>query len=167
MPYEFMLFFPGDAAEVNTSTAFIGLDSPSNQASITMGFHGDGWLGGKGRGKHGYQLGVYARNERGVPRPHVPLINTTVDISRTFNTYGLLWTPTLVEWRFNGEVVARYANASNIPYQHMQLRLHTRSGYCGIMPAGASFNATFKSFAYNDVSVPAPVPAPAARVSVN
>ena len=53
-------WFPGEAARVRTSTGFIGLDSPSNEASITMGFHGLGWLGGNGEGPHRYQHGIYA-----------------------------------------------------------------------------------------------------------
>jgi hypothetical protein len=55
-------FFPGSADQVNTSTAFIGLDTNSNSASITMGFHGAGWLKGDGTGPHQYQIGVYAHN---------------------------------------------------------------------------------------------------------
>ena len=140
---------------LNTSTAFIGLDSASNSASITMGFHGAGWLGNtlspsanKTAGPHQFQTGVYCCGHHGRDRGRVPLINTTEDMSASFNQYGLLWTPDLVEWRFNGAVVLRFTNKSNIPSEHMQLRLHTRSGYCDRMPPGASFNASFKSFSY-------------------
>jgi len=51
----------------------------------------------------------------------------------------------------------------------MQLRLHTRSGYCNKMFAGASFNATFSEFSYQSVAhappgpSPGPSPAPAAE----
>jgi hypothetical protein len=155
-------FFPGAADEVNTSTAFIGLDSSSNSASITMGFHGAGWLKGDGTGPHSYQLGVYAH--KNYTRPHVPRVNTTEDLSNTFNTYGMLWTPTLVEWRLNGRVVSRYTNATHIPFQKMQLRLHTRSGYCGQMRVGATFNATFRSFSYE--SLPDSLRAAAPAVSI-
>ena len=41
-----------------------------------------------------------------------------------------------------GRVVASFSNATNIPYQRMQLRLH----FCNLMPAGGSFNSTFQSF---------------------
>ena len=148
-------FFPGTPAQVNTSTAFIGLDSASNSASITMGFHGAGWLGNtltpaanKTAGPHQFQTGVYCCGHRGRDRGQTPAINTAEDMSTSFNRYGLLWTPDLVEWRFNGAVVLRFTNKSNIPSERMQLRLHTRSGYCDRMPAGTSFNATFKSFSY-------------------
>ena len=130
-------FFPGDAAAVNTSTAFVGLDTNSNSASITMGFHGAGWLKGDGTGPHRYQIGVYAHNrDKHFKRPHTPKINTTEDLSNSYNTYGLLWTPDLVEWRLNGRVMYRYTNATHIPFQKMHLRLHTRSGYCDVMPLG-------------------------------
>jgi hypothetical protein len=70
-------FFPGSADQVNTSTAFIGLDTNSNSASITMGFHGAGWLKGDGTGPHQYQLGVYAHNRD----PKYKRINTTHSVS--------------------------------------------------------------------------------------
>ena len=41
-------WFPGAPSVAETSTGFIGLDSTGNEASITMGFHGAGWLGGNG-----------------------------------------------------------------------------------------------------------------------
>jgi beta-glucanase (GH16 family) len=85
-------------------------------------------------------------------RPRLPRINTTETLA-TYNTFGLLWTSKLVEWRFNGRVVERYTNATHIPFQKMQLRLHTRSGYCSDMAVGSTFNATFKSFSYTPVPV--------------
>jgi hypothetical protein len=33
-----------------------------------------------------------------------------------------------VEWRFNGGVVDRFTNTSNIAFEKMQLRLYTRNG---------------------------------------
>lgn len=67
-------WFPGEAARVRTSTGFIGLDSPSNEASITMGFHGLGWLGGNGEGPHRYQHGIYADVARRASRAaHAPV----------------------------------------------------------------------------------------------
>ena len=52
-------FFPGGKANVSSATGFIGLDAADNQASITMGFHGDGWFN-DGEGPHKYQHGIYA-----------------------------------------------------------------------------------------------------------
>merc|ERR1712187_383592 len=57
-------WFPGAAADVSTATGFIGLDSAGNEASITMGFHGDGWPKAK-EGSHKYQHGIYAENGKG------------------------------------------------------------------------------------------------------
>ena len=65
-----------------------------------------------------------------------------------FHTYGLLWTSNLVEWRLNGIVVRRVTDKSIIPQIPMQLRLHTRSGFCDQMVIGSSFNATFSQFHY-------------------
>ena len=53
-------WFPGEEHTVQTATGFIGLDAPNNEASITMGFHGAGWLGGNKEGPHRYQHGIYA-----------------------------------------------------------------------------------------------------------
>ena len=141
-------WFVGSSLE--TSTGFIGLDSPTNEASITMGFHGAGWLGGLGEGNHRYQHGIYAHEKDGHNREYT---NTTADMSTSFHRYGLLWTPTLVEWRFDGAVVRRVTDVSIIPKIKMQLRLHTRSGYCSKMAAGASFNATFSEFSYQPVAL--------------
>ena len=52
-------WFPGSEESVSTATGFIGLDSDGNEASITMGFHGDGWPT-SGEGSHKYQHGIYA-----------------------------------------------------------------------------------------------------------
>jgi hypothetical protein len=132
-------WFPGDKS--GTSTGFIGLDSDGNQGSITMGFHGSGWLGGEGEGPHKYQHGIYSDVRQSHNRQYT---TTQGDISTTFHRYGLLWTPRLVEWRLNGAVVRRVTDTTIIPYQHMQFRLHTRSGYCDKMPTASTFNATFR-----------------------
>lgn len=151
-------WFPAAAHNgVNTATGFIGLDSPSNEASITMGFHGADWLGGNGEGAHRYQHGIYAHVKGDHNREYT---NTTADISTGFHTYGLLWTPTVVEWRFDGASVRRVTDTSIIPQIDMQLRLHTRSGYCDHMTAGSSFQATFRSFSYTPYRGPAPGPSP-------
>jgi len=148
-------WFVGSSLE--TSTGFIGLDSPKNEASITMGFHGPGWLGGYGENNHRYQHGIYAHVKDGHNREYT---NTTADMSASFHRYGLLWTPTLVEWRFDGAVVRRVTDTSIIPQIKMQLRLHTRSGYCDKMAVGASFNATFSEFSYQPVAHAPPGPSP-------
>ena len=84
--------FPGSSDQVNTSTASIGLDSNNTDASLTMGFHGAGWIGGGG-GPHEYQIGVYAHNrDKAHKRPHLPRINTTENLA-DYNTFGFLWSP--------------------------------------------------------------------------
>jgi beta-glucanase (GH16 family) len=110
---------------VETSTGFIGLDSNNNMASITMGFHGAGWLGGNGLGTHRYQHGIYSNVTMTHNREYT---NTTVDITAGLHEYGLLWSKDKVEWSFDGRVVRTVTDASIIPFQQMQLRLHTRSG---------------------------------------
>lgn len=110
---------------VETSTGFIGLDSNNNMASITMGFHGAGWLGGNGLGAHRYQHGIYSNVKMTHNREYT---NTTVDITAGLHEYGLLWSKDKVEWSFDGRVVRTVTDASIIPFQQMQLRLHTRSG---------------------------------------
>ena len=148
-------WFVGEGLE--TSTGFIGLDAPGNEASITMGFHGAGWLGGNGEGNHRYQHGIYAHEKDAHNREYT---NTTADMSTSYHRYGLLWTPTLVEWRFDGAVVRRVTDTSIIPKVEMQLRLHTRSGYCNKMVAGTSFNASFSEFTYDPVAPNPPSPGP-------
>merc|ERR1711924_241809 len=75
---------------------------------------------------------------------------TETDVSMADNlcTYGLLWSPTKVEWSFNGKVVRTVTDASIIPSIKMQFRLHTRSGYGDRMPADASFTAQFTRFEF-------------------
>ena len=142
-------WFPGSQGTVQTATGFIGLDAPGNEASITMGFHGVGWLGGHGEGPHRYQHGIYADVRKSHNRMYT---DVAADISAGFHQYGLLWTPSLVEWFFDGASVRKVTNASIIPQIGMQLRLHTRSGYCGHMAPNTSFQATFQSFSYEPVA---------------
>ena len=59
---EMIVLSPQDGLE--TSTGFIGLDAPGNEASITMGFHGTGWLGGNNEGPHRYQHGAQRKRKR-------------------------------------------------------------------------------------------------------
>eukprot|EP00947_MAST-08B_sp_MAST-8B-sp1_P006290 g6290.t1 len=93
-------WFPGTKANVSTATGFIGLDADGNVASITMGFHGDGWLGGHGEGAHKYQHGIYADVKKSHNREYTET-DTSLD---QFNTFGLLWSPQRVVWSFNGRV---------------------------------------------------------------
>ena len=75
--------------------------------------------------------------------------------------YGLLWSKDKVEWRFDGRIVRTVTDPSIIPFQPMQLRLHTRSGYCDHMKTGDAFTATFRSFSYTPLRpVPPPPPPP-------
>ena len=105
-------WFPGPQASVYTATGFIGLDEPSNTASITMGFHGTGFPDPKkpGTGAHKYQHGIYGNNSLhlGHNREYT---STTVDMSQTFNSYALIWTPTFVTWLFNGKPVRNFTDA--------------------------------------------------------
>ena len=73
-------WFPGTGSALKTSTGFIGLDSPGNEASITMGFHGTGWLGGGGEGPHKYQHGIYAHSKDGHNREYT----TSEAVSQAF-----------------------------------------------------------------------------------
>ena len=142
-------WFPSATGKsVDTSTGFIGLDANNNIASITMGFHGAGWLGGNGEGGHRFQHGIYSNVKDSHNRGYT---NTTVDITTGLHEYGVMWSKNKVEWRFDGRVVRTVTDASVIPFQPMQLRLHTRSGYCDRMRIGDSFSATFRSFSYSPV----------------
>eukprot|EP00931_Biecheleriopsis_adriatica_P097098 TRINITY_DN70860_c0_g1_i1.p1 TRINITY_DN70860_c0_g1~~TRINITY_DN70860_c0_g1_i1.p1 ORF type:complete len:262 (-),score=25.98 TRINITY_DN70860_c0_g1_i1:32-817(-) len=137
-------WFPGSTADVSTATGFIGLDSNGNEASITMGFHGEGWPKSD-EGSRKYQHGIYAHVNENHNRAYT---ETDVSIADSLNTYGLLWTPTKVLWSFNGRVVRTFTQDSAIPKIPMQLRLHTRSGYGNKMPIDASFYAQFAKFEY-------------------
>jgi hypothetical protein len=141
---------------VSTATGFIGLDSAGNEASITMGFHGDGWPTAD-EGQFKYQHGIYAD----VKKTHNRDYTETTPVSlRKFNTFGLIWTPEKVEWLFNGKVVRSFTDKDNIPSIKMKLRLHTRSGYNNLMDPGSSFQASFRSFEIHPIAGPAPGPAP-------
>ena len=72
-------------------------------------------------------------------------------LADTFNTFGLLWTPEIVEWRFNGKVVRTVDDPTIIPSLPMQLRLHSRSGDAASMPDDATFVAEFLYFEYAQV----------------
>ena len=105
-------WFPGPQSSVYTATGFIGLDEPSNTASITMGFHGTGFPDPNkpGTGAHKYQHGIYGNNSQhlGHNREYT---STAVDMSQTFNSYALIWTPTFVTWLFNGKPVRNFTDA--------------------------------------------------------
>lgn len=139
-------WFPGPSSVVSTATGYIGLDSSANDASITMGFHGEGWPMDNA-GSHRYQTGIYADNSKGTSH-NGEVLATDVSIADSLCTYGLLWSPSRVEWSFNGKVVRTFTNASRIPSIKMKLRLHSRSGYADKMPSNASFTAQFTKFEY-------------------
>ena len=56
------------------------------------------------------------------------------------------------------QVVRTVTDTSIIPHIAMQLRLHTRSGYCNQMARKASFKAVFRSFTFEPISAPVPPP---------
>lgn len=141
-------WFPGGSDVVSTATGFIGLDSDSNEASITMGFHGDGWPKSS-EGSHKYQTGIYASVSESHNREYT---DTDVSIADRLNTYGLLWTKSKVVWSFNGKIVRTVTDASIIPSIPMKLRLHTRSGYGAKMRSSATFQAQFTKFEFQPVS---------------
>jgi hypothetical protein len=142
---------------VSTSTGFIGLDSDGNKASITMGFHGDGWPTAD-EGQFKYQHGIYGD----VSKSHNREYTSTGKVSlRKFNTFGLIWTADKVEWLFNGKVVRSFTDKANIPSIAMNLRLHTRSGQTDQMAADSSFKASFRSFQIQPVDGPPAPPPPA------
>merc|ERR1712070_261442 len=99
------------------------------------GFHGDGWPK-VGEGSHKYQHAIYADVHESHNREYT---ETEVSIADSLNTYGLLWTPSKVEWSFNARVVRTFTQSSAIPKIPMKLRLHTRSGYGDKMPADATY----------------------------
>lgn len=141
-------WFPEKNTAISTATGFIGLDSDRNEASITMGFHGDGYLDPKSPcSSHAYQHALYARRRKGQAHNR-QYTKTDVSIADNLNTYGLLWSPSKVEWSFNGKVVRTVTDTTFIPDISMNLRLHTRSGYGDKMPAGSTFSAQFTKFEY-------------------
>jgi beta-glucanase (GH16 family) len=79
---------------------------------------------------------------------HQQIINTTEDLSATFNTFNVLWTPTAVVWSINGRAVFTMDKADDVPNMPMALRLDSRSGWIDLFPASASFDASFLSFEY-------------------
>eukprot|EP01047_Picozoa_sp_COSAG01_P006568 COSAG01_NODE_240_length_20656_cov_53.398259_6_plen_470_part_00 len=149
-------WYPGPQAQVHSATGFIGLDEPTNTASITMGFHGLGFPDPKkpGTGPFKYQHGIYANNslDLGHNREYT---NTTVNMATTFNSYALIWTPTYVTWLFNGQPVRNFTDAAQIPRIPMYQRLHSRSGYCDQIGADGFF-AEFQSFRYTPWGGPSP-----------
>ncbi len=137
-------FFPGGERNVSSATGFIGLDAAGNKASITMGFHGDGWFN-EGEGAHKYQHGIYADVKKTHNREYT---TTKASLADSFNTFGLLWTAERVEWRFNGKVVRTVDDPNIIPSLPMQMRLHSRSGDARSLSPNATFVAEFLSFQY-------------------
>ena len=139
-------WFPGPEAAVASATGFIGLDSPDNVASITLGFHGEG-SPQTGTGKHGFQLGCYRNLSRS---HHQHIVSTTEDLSASFNVFNVLWTPSEVVWSINGREVYSMDKFDDVPDQPMMLRLDSRSGWIDdeLFPPGASFDATILSFEY-------------------
>jgi beta-glucanase (GH16 family) len=102
-------WFPGDNSTVSSATGFIGLDANGNEASITMGFHGNGWRKAD-EGEFKYQHGIYADVSKSHNRDYTTTGN--VSIAKDFNTYGLLWSKEKVEWSFNGQVCSWDARCS-------------------------------------------------------
>jgi beta-glucanase (GH16 family) len=147
-------WFDGNG-NMSTATGFLGLDADGNKASITMGFHGDGWpVAGEGQFK--YQHGIYGDVKKSHNRDYT---DTGAVSLKKFNTFGLLWTKQKVEWRFNGRVVRTFTDTTNIPSIPMKLRLHSRSGHNDEMGEGTSFQAHFRSCEIHPLS-PAPAPGP-------
>ena len=141
-------FFPGPEAQVNSSTGFIGLDSPGNVGSITMGFHGQGWPAYDGP-PFRYQHGIYADSKKSHHRGYVDTGSVSI---AELNDYGLLWTKDRVVWTFNGRVVHEFTKAEDIPSMPMYLRLHSRTGFGDRMPSGSSFTAQFRRFRFKPVT---------------
>lgn len=141
-------WFPGVQADVQSATGFIGLDGPNNIASITQGFHGKGCPKGT-EGEFAYQHGVYADVTKS---HHQQDITVTRSLAEDFNTFGLLWTPTQVVWSFNGVPMDVFTKASDIPQVPLVLRLDSRAGWQSLMPAGASYTATFLFFEYTPLA---------------
>lgn len=141
-------WFPGSVEQVSTATGFIGLDSEGNKASITMGFHGAGWSGDDAFGSK-FQTALYAS----VSDPHLREYTSVApaSVAEEFHEYEVEWTKQHVVWRFDGKVVRKVTNKGNIPTIAMKPRLHTRSGYCDLMPAGGSLVANIKSFEFTAV----------------
>ena len=137
-------WFPGSRASVQSATGFIGLDGPQNVASITQGFHGKGCPKGT-EGEFAYQHGVYADVSRS---HHQTDINVTRSLAEDFNTFGLLWEPTRVVWSFNGVPMDTFTKQADIPQVPLVLRLDSRAGWQSLMPADATYNATFLLFEY-------------------
>ncbi len=137
-------WFPGSEAEVRSATGFIGLDGANNVASITQGFHGKGCPKGA-EGEFAYQHGVYADVAKS---HHQQVVNVTRSLAEDYNTFGLLWTPTQIVWSFNGAPVDIFTKAADIPQIPLVLRLDSRAGWQSLMPAGATYTATFLLFEY-------------------
>jgi beta-glucanase (GH16 family) len=148
-------WFDGAEADTNTSIGYIGLDSASNQASITQRFDGAGWAHGRYPwvmcGPHRYQHNLYANNSKAT-RIDPQYTNTSVSLAGQLNTFGLLWAPDRVVWSLNGEVVRTETTPSLIPAVPMQIRLHTRSEDGNLMPSGSSFQARFSFFSYEPLA---------------
>ena len=140
-------WFPGTASQVNTSTGFIGLDSPGNVASIVFGFHGKGWIGHNDEDfSHEFQTDLYKNESNGHNGIYVKTPNT--DLADDINTYELIWTADQVVWKVNGDVKRTVTDKSIIPNITMQARLHSRSGYCNEMPRTDTFYCQFTYFQY-------------------
>ena len=142
-------WFPGTQNNVNTSTGFIGLDSPTNIGSITFGFHGKGWLGhdkGADDFSHEFQTALYSNVTDPHNREYIKTPDT--DLADDFNIFQTIWHPDKVEWTLNGKTVRKVTNVSIIPNLEMNLKLHTRSGYCHTMPVDDSFYAQITYFEY-------------------
>ena len=115
---------------------------------MTFIFHGRGWKDGSDADfSHTFQSEVYRTGQ------NHNKINTAVapDISAEIVVYELEWLADRVHWRVNGKLVRSWhpkGSNSSIPQDTMQLRLHSRSGYCSKMKLGSSFDAQILNFSY-------------------
>lgn len=140
-------FFPGKK-DVRSATAFIGLMSPGNVGSITIGFHGYGWKGESNWDKK-FQCARYSDKSQDHERK---IFNIGVSVAEQYNTYNLIWTSDRIVWSVNGVTIRTEKDASVIPQFPMTPRLHTRSGYNSEFTPGDSYQSFFKYWSYTPLT---------------
>jgi hypothetical protein len=143
-------WFPGvPSAGLSSASGFIGLFAAGKLGgSMTFIFHGKGWKDGSHADfRHTFQSEVYRTGQN---HNKINTAGLHPDVSAEIALYELEWLPDRVHWRVNGKLVRTWHPESNstIPQDPMQLRLHSRSGFCSKMKPGSSFDAQILNFSY-------------------
>lgn len=146
-------YFPGSKDLVKSAKGFIGLEDSSSGA-ITITIHG------KGATASGAPAGAdWTRMMQSSCYQHGDNHNkeftelaSSVDVAENFNEYEVIWTSTSVTIKVNGKQVRSVTDASKVPQNPLQVKLHSRSIAYSDMPSGGTFASYIQEFSYEPLS---------------